>query len=73
MAVYDVEFASSAGREFRSLPIEVKQRVAAVIDRPAQEPRPPGVRKLSGHQRLYRIRVGRYRIVYEIDDGNNLV
>ena len=38
------------------------------IDGLSGNPRPPGVRKLVGHESLYRIRVGQYRVVYDIDD-----
>ncbi len=34
---------------------------------------PPGVRKIEGAERAYRIRVGNYRIVYEVYDTENLV
>jgi len=73
VAAYEVKFATSAAKEFRSLPLELKRRVGAVIDRLSQDPRPPGVRKLVGHERLYRIRVGQYRVVYEVDDKEQLV
>ncbi|MFN3689640.1 MAG: type II toxin-antitoxin system RelE family toxin [Fimbriimonadales bacterium] len=46
----------------------MQRRIAAAIDTLRETPRPRGVVKLKGHQRLYRLRVGRYRIVYEIDD-----
>ena len=73
MATYEVKFATSAAKEFRSLPLELKRRIGAVIDRLSQDPRPPGVRKLVGHERLYRIRVGQYRVVYEVDDKEQLI
>ncbi|MGO9579102.1 MAG: type II toxin-antitoxin system RelE family toxin [Desulfobaccales bacterium] len=44
-----------------------------VVDKLRQKPRPRGVRKLQGHERLYRIRVGQYRLVYEIDDLVQLI
>jgi len=66
--MYEIGFAKSAAREFRSLPLEAKRRIAAAIDALRMTPRPPGVRKLTGHRHLYRIRVGAYRVVYEIDD-----
>lgn len=65
---YQIEFVSSAAKEFRTLEPSIKRRVAATIDILSQNPRPVGVRKLRGHHNLYRIRVGDYRIVYEIDD-----
>jgi mRNA interferase RelE/StbE len=73
VATYEVKFATSAAKEFRSLPLELKSRIGAAIDGLRQDPRPPGVRKLVGHERLYRIRVGQYRVVYEVDDKKQLV
>ena len=65
---YTIHFTNSAAREFRSLPPEIKRRVATVVDSLQRTPRPPGVRKLRGDNELYRARVGSYRRVYEIDD-----
>ena len=73
MATYEVQFARSAAKEFRSLSIGLKQRIGAAIDSLIRDPRPPGVRKLAGHKHLYRIRVGQYRVVYEIDDKEKLI
>ena len=66
---YTVNFTNSAAREFRSLPSETKRRVESAVDSLQRTPRPPGVRKLQGHNELYRIRIGSYRLVYEIDDS----
>lgn len=71
--MYQIEFTTSAAKEYRALPREIKRRVSVAIDGLSQEPRPHGVRKLSGHERLYRIRVGEYRILYEIDDDRVLI
>ena len=66
--MYRIVFTSSAAKEFRSLSKQFQQRIRAAIDGLQENPRPDGVKKLSGHQDLYRIRVGQYRVVYEIDD-----
>jgi len=66
--MYRIEFVSSAAKEFRTLEPSAKCRIASTIDTLSQNPRPVGARKLRGHHHLYRIRVGDYRIVYEIDD-----
>lgn len=71
--MYEVEFVTSAAKEFRSLEDESKRRIAVAIDALRENPRPRGVRKLRGHERLYRIRVGSYRVVYEIDDQAGLI
>ena len=73
MDEYTIHFLSSAAREFRSLPANVKSRVAEAVDRLGQNPGPGGVRKLVGHDQLYRIRVGQYRVVYQIDDDMRIV
>lgn len=65
---YTVNFTNSAAREFRSLPSEIKHRVGNVVDSLQRTPRPPGVRKLQGHNELYRVRIGSYRLIYEIND-----
>jgi len=73
VATYEVKFATSAAKEFRSLPLQLKRRIGAAIDRLSQDPRPSGVHKLVGHEHLYRIRVGQYRVVYEVDDKEQLI
>jgi mRNA interferase RelE/StbE len=65
---YKIAITRAARRELASLPRAVQVRVAARIGDRAAEPRPPGVRKLKSERELYRIRVGDYRVVYEIDD-----
>lgn len=70
---YEIQFLASAAKEFNSLPKDVKTRVAKALDGLEVNPRPPGVRKLRGHKRLYRIRVGSYRVVYEIDDDAKVI
>jgi len=65
---YRIEIRPRAAREYRKLPIEIRESIAERIDTLAGEPRPPGAMKLSGTQNGYRIRVGTYRILYEIRD-----
>jgi mRNA interferase RelE/StbE len=63
---YAVQFAPAAEREFRKLAREVQHRLRPRIDALAVDPRPAGAKKLKGHDYLWRIRTGDYRIVYEI-------
>ncbi len=70
---YTVRFASTATRDFRRLPVQIQDRVRFAIRRLAVNPRPPGVRKLSGNAADYRIRVGQYRVLYDIHDAEILV
>jgi mRNA interferase RelE/StbE len=48
-------------------------RYAIQIERLADDPRPPGCRKLRGYKDLWRVRVGDYRVVYIIEDDNKIV
>ena len=65
---YSLLFAKSAQRQFDKLPRLAQQRLGEAIERLANNPLPPGVVKLSGEERLYRIRVGDYRAVYHLQD-----
>lgn len=70
---YRVELAPAAQRELQRLPREVQDRLATPIHALAEEPRPVGVRKLRGEERTWRIRVGPYRVVYDVHDDRALV
>ena len=67
MASYSVVFQPSVHKDLRRLPQAVVARVMTRIEGLAADPLPPRVVKLSDAERLYRIRVGDYRIVYEVD------
>ena len=71
--MYRVEFASRAQRMFRNLPADVQRRLDPAIQALSQDPRPSGCKKLSGEESVWRIRVGDYRIVYQIRDNELLV
>jgi mRNA interferase RelE/StbE len=63
---YVVAFKPAAVRDLRKLPEDARRRVAARIDALAAEPRPAGVEALQGASDLYRIRVGDYRVLYQL-------
>ena len=73
MSRYEVTFARSARRELEALEGRLVARIWARIQRLADDPRPPGCRKLQGETRLWRIRVGDYRVLYEVNDDANVV
>jgi len=66
--VYRIEVTPRAGRDLKALPLRERQRVADQIDAMKDNPRPQGCRKLMGRGDFYRIRVGDYRVVYQIED-----
>jgi len=70
--VYRLEVSHTAHRQIRRLPAQTQERVNKTIARLAENPRPPGVKKLTAREG-YRVRVGDYRILYQIDDDAKLV
>lgn len=66
--LYRVEINKSAQREIARLPGDARRRVLAVIADLAGEPRPLGARRILGADDTYRVRVGDYRVVYEVGD-----
>ena len=70
---YDVTIARRAVKAIARLCRKDQQRVRAAIDLLADEPRPPGCVALSGEDSVYRVRVGDYRILYEVVDARLIV
>lgn len=71
-ASYRVVIRPSAERDFRSLSKADQERVAFRIRVLADNPRPPGSKKL-GDPSIFRVRQGDYRIIYQVDDAQRLV
>ncbi|MEW6085354.1 MAG: type II toxin-antitoxin system RelE/ParE family toxin [Chloroflexota bacterium] len=72
MASYQIEIKPSASKELEKLPRQMVIRDVAAIRELADNPYPQGVKKLSGFDRAFRIRVGDYRVLYDIYE-NRLV
>jgi mRNA interferase RelE/StbE len=72
MESYSLRFKRSVAKDLRKISAPDVARVLERIRELAGNPRPPGCEKLSAQER-YRIRVGRYRIIYEIRDRELLV
>ena len=70
---YRVDLSPAARRQLGRLPPEILARLSQAIDALAADPRPSGVQKLPGSQNDYRIRVGDYRVIYEVQDEVLLV
>ncbi len=70
---YTVVISKSVQKQIDDLPSDMKERITEKIQALADEPRPDGVVKLKGSDNEYRIRVGDYRVRYEIDDENQVV
>jgi mRNA interferase RelE/StbE len=70
---YEVKVTKGARKMFKKLSQELQDRIQPKIDELAIEPRPNGVKKLQGEENSYRIRVGDYRVIYDIFDDILLV
>jgi mRNA interferase RelE/StbE len=64
---YRIEIARRAAKAVTSLDKPLRRKILAAIDALSDNPRPGGCRKLAG-QEAWRIRVGDYRVIYEIHD-----
>ncbi|MEH1941423.1 MAG: type II toxin-antitoxin system RelE/ParE family toxin [Nostoc sp.] len=65
---YKVEILKGALKQLKKLSPELQERIQVKIDDLAIEPRPSGVKKLKGKENAYRIRLGEYRVIYDIFD-----
>jgi mRNA interferase RelE/StbE len=65
---YSIQILRRAQKELAQLPKQEYERIKEGIQNLAQEPRPQGCKKLTGRDG-WRIRVGDYRVIYEIDDS----
>ena len=70
--MYAIAILRRAQKELSDLPEQPYLRLRDAIRELAEEPRPPGSKKLTGRTG-WRIRVGSYRVVYEIDDHDHLI
>ena len=69
----NVQFHPDVYKQLQGLPRPAFAAALRAIVALAQDPRPPGVKKLAGSAGDWRIRIGEYRIVYEINDKAQLI
>ena len=67
MAAYRVLFKKSVWKDFNAVSKKDLKKILKCIEQLSENPRPQGCEKLTGKDR-YRLRQGRYRIVYSIQD-----
>lgn len=73
MATYTIALRSAVEKQIAALDKPIRRRVAASIDALATDPRPAGAVALQGLPGVLRVRVGDYRIVYTVNDGELIV
>jgi mRNA interferase RelE/StbE len=70
---HTVELVPGALRELSKLDASVLPRIQTALQGLKEDPRPHGYTKLAGEEKQYRVRVGDYRIIYEIVDASSKV
>ena len=73
MASYEIEISRTAERQLRKLAEEDQLRVARAVLALTEEPRPRASRKLTGYDDVFRIRVGRFRVLYSMSDARLVI
>ena len=73
MANFVIEFRKSVEKDLRKIPESDKIRIMDQVRALSENPRPSGVKKCRGYERRYRIRVGDYRVLYDIFDDRFVV
>lgn len=71
--MYEVYLEHAAEKDLKKLSGKVFHWIIAHIQSLAETPRPSGCRKITGTKNDWRIRVGKYRIIYAIDDQAHVV
>lgn len=66
MASYQIEWKRLSVKELEKLPRQMIPKIVSAVDDLSNDPYPQGVRKLVGSEHTYRIRVGDYRIIYNV-------
>ena len=71
--MYELLLERSVARQLKQVPDADYQRLIARVRLLTESPRPPACKKLRGSRADYRLRVGDWRIVYEVDDERRIV
>ncbi len=73
MASFSISFKPSVDKDLRRLPKNLIPRVMEKIEELKSEPCPPQAIKIPVADRLYRLRIGDYRIVYEVEVKKKII
>ncbi len=68
MACYNIEWRPSTKKDLKRISKAEVYRIIQAVEGLSNQPRPPGSTKLSSSDSTYRIRIGNYRVIYEIHD-----
>ena len=68
MPVYEILLSKAARKQLASLPVFIDNKIIEEISALSSSPRPSRCKKLKGYKSAWRIRVGDYRVIYEIEE-----
>jgi mRNA interferase RelE/StbE len=70
---YKVFIEKKAEKDLKKISRETQKKIIAIISKLKNNPRPINIRKISSSENYYRIRMGDYRIIYEINDKERII
>ena len=73
MEVYKIEWKHSAVKELKKIEGKNRARILQAVSQLSSVPYPNGCKKLKGSLQTYRIRIGDYRVVYEVESKNIVI
>ena len=73
MGLYKIEWKESVHKDFKKLDKPHVALIVKTIEALAKNPRPHNSKKLVDTKRTYRVRVGDYRVIYQVDDSQKTV
>jgi mRNA interferase RelE/StbE len=73
MASFRLEWRSSVHKDMRKLPPEANAKIVSAAFALSENPFPSGAKKLSGCHNTFRIRIGDYRLIYEVYADTGLI
>jgi len=71
--MFSVEFSKRSEKELKNFDKTIRERVMFKIEALVQNPFPRDSIKIKGEEKTFRIRVGKYRILYEVYSENRLI
>jgi len=70
---YTIEIQTKAKRQLKSFEKQTQERIAKAVNQLAKNPRPNNSKALKGFHEIFRIRVGDYRVIYEIRESELII
>lgn len=70
---YEIEFALKVGKKLKKIQIKDRQKITKAIELLKHNPTPKGCKKIKEFTKVYRIRIGDYRVIYKIKQDQLII